>query len=128
MGCSGPGLYWRRCWGSLGLGLAFAGRWLVGPLQGSQFAAQSFLALLEPLLHQLLQLPQLLAQLCLDVGLKDAHLAYGGERKDRRAGKSGMSCAEWRCNLGTVSRRSETDGWAEWPNYTFWIQILTTFV
>lgn len=99
MGCSGPGLYWRRCWGSLGLGLAFAGRWLIGPLQGSQFVAHSFLALLEPLLHQLLQLPQLLAQLRLDVGLKDAHLAYG-ER-----GRTGevVSCAEWCCNLGTVS-------------------------
>lgn len=76
MGCSGPGLYWRRCWGSLGLGLAFAGRWLIGPLQGRQFAAQPFLALLEPLLHQLLELPQLLAQLGLDIGLEDAHLTY----------------------------------------------------
>lgn len=69
-----PGLYWRRCWGSLGLGLAFAGRGLRGPLQGSQFAAHPFLALLEPLLYQLLQLPQLLAQLGLDIGLEDAHL------------------------------------------------------
>lgn len=64
--------------GSLGLGLAFARRCLVGPLQCGQLAAQPLLALLEPLLHQLLELPQLLVQLGLDIGLEDADLTYKG--------------------------------------------------
>lgn len=77
----GDGTLWPRSLlgkmlGSLGLGLAFAGRCLERLLQCSQFAAQPFLALLEPLLHQLLELPQLLAQLGLDVGLEDAHLTW----------------------------------------------------
>lgn len=86
----GDGTLWPRSLlekmlGSLGLGLAFARRCLIGPLQGSQFVAQPFFTLLEPLLHQLLQLPQLLAQLGLDVGLEDRHLTYRrGERQDKR--------------------------------------------
>jgi hypothetical protein len=94
----GDGTLWPRSLlgkmlGSLGLGLAFAGRCLERLLQCSQFAAQPFLALLEPLLHQLLELPQLLAQLGLDVGLEDAHLTYRrGERQDK--GCLGVSCTE----------------------------------
>lgn len=104
----GDGTLWPRSLlektlGSLGLVLAFARRCLVGPLQCSQFVAQPFFTLLEPLLHQLLELPQLLAQLGLDVGLEDAHLTCRrGERQDKCC--LGMSYTEQHCfNLGTVS-------------------------
>lgn len=85
----GDGTLWPRSLlekmlGSLGLVLAFARRCLIGPLQCSQFVAQPFFTLLEPLLYQLLELPQLFVQLGLDVGLEDGHFTYRrGERQDK---------------------------------------------
>lgn len=108
--------------GSLGLGLAFARRCLERPLQSSQFAAQPFLALLEPLLHQLLQLPQLLAQLGLDVGLEDAHLTCRrGERQDK--GGLGVSYTEGIAANAASFRNCQPfplrHSWAVWPDCTF---------
>lgn len=62
-------------WGSLGFTLAFAWRRLEGLLQCSQLAAEPLLTGLKPLLHQLLELHQLLVQLALDIGAKDGNLA-----------------------------------------------------
>lgn len=61
--------------GSLGFALAFAWRRLEGLLQRSQLVVEPFLTGLKPLLHQLLELHQLLVQLALDIGAKDGNLA-----------------------------------------------------
>lgn len=89
-----------QSWGSLGLVLPFGGSWLQGPFERAQLAVESVLAGLEPLLHQLLELPQLLVQLGLDVGAEGADLAYGvGKRGEVRnsTGQEGSPLAEHMC-------------------------------
>lgn len=73
-------------WESLGLAPAFAWRGPEGLLQCGQLAVEPLLTGLEPLLYQLLELPQLLVQLAFDVGTKDGDLACraGKEEHVRR--------------------------------------------